>query len=99
MAERVAGERDHQDVGFLVAERAHALEAEPVLAGLAIECPARPMAPLPRDIAPFGRRGLAQHRHVVFGAVDVDRGMGKVRHAAGVVAVEMRQQHVTHIAG
>ncbi|MGY4344070.1 hypothetical protein ACVWXM_000534 [Bradyrhizobium sp. GM7.3] len=57
------------------------------------------MAPLPGDIAPFRRRRLALHRHVVFGAMDMDRGMREVRHAASVIAVEMGQQHMAHVLG
>ena len=39
MAERMAGQRDHQDIRLAIAERAHALEAEPVFAALAVERP------------------------------------------------------------
>ena len=48
MAERMAGQRDHQDVRLAVAERAHALEAEPVLAALAVQHPFGTVLPLIR---------------------------------------------------
>ena len=99
MAERVARQRDHQNVRLAVAERAHALEAEPVLAAGAVERPIRPVLPLRRDVASFRRHDLMRHRHVEFLAMDMYLGLWKVRHAARMVAIEMRQQQMPYVIG
>ena len=87
----MAGQRDHQDVGLAVAERAHALEAKPVLTALAVERPLRAVLPLRGDVAALRRRHRALNRHVVFAAMDVHLRIREIRDAAGMIAIEMRQ--------
>ena len=77
MAERVARQRDHQDIRRAVAERAHALEAEPVLAALTIEHPVGSVLPLLGDVAALRRGNALQHRHLIFLAMDMHPGFGK----------------------
>jgi hypothetical protein len=50
MAERMARQRNHQHVSFAVAERAHALIAEAILAALDVEIPVRAVLPLAGDV-------------------------------------------------
>lgn len=78
-------------------ERAHRIEPEPSLAGPRIDCPVRPVAPLPGTVA------LAPHKTVPplrgeFGAREVHARIGEIVEAARMVEVEMRQHDVAHAA-
>jgi hypothetical protein len=98
MPRRVARQRDHQNFRFAIAHRPHSLEAKPVFATLTIERPVGPMLPLIRNISAFWRSDLMRHGDFVFSAMEMHFRPRKVRNAAGVVAVEMRQQQVPDVA-
>ena len=92
MTERMTGQRNHQDIRLAIAERAHALKAEPVLAAFAVEFPVGSVLPLLGDIAAPGRRDLMRDRHLVFPAMDMHFCLREIRNSAGMIAIEMREQ-------
>jgi hypothetical protein len=57
------------------------------------------MFPLIADVASLWCRDLLRHRHLIFPAMDVNLRMREIRNAAGVIAVEMRQQQMPDIVG
>lgn len=55
------------------------------------------MLPMGGDISPSRARSQALRRCLVLASVDVDSRIGKVRNAAGVIEIEVREDDVLHI--
>src|SRR4051794_23273385 len=96
VARRMAGERDHRDLGVEVGEEPDALETEPAVPAGAVLDPDRAWTPLLADVA----RALRQRRRPrrgKLGREDVDLRLREVADTAGVVEVEMGREDVPDV--
>src|SRR4051794_16063702 len=92
MTRAVAAQRDKGKAGEAV-ELASSLQPVPGVAAGAVSHPMRLVRPL---IAPVARVA-ARHRGLVLHLVDVHARSREVRQAAGVVGVEVGEDHVRHV--
>ena len=99
MADRVPGERHHQDFRRQSGQIAHAFEPEPALARGAIAAPFDGIVPLSRPVAVAIERRQAQGRGAQFGIHHMHGRVREILDAAGMVEIEMGQDDVAHIVG
>ena len=98
VAAGVPRERNGEDRVGQPREVAHGGEALPRLAGARVAVPLGVVGPMARPVALALGEGRLHRRGVLVG-VQVHRRRGKVREAAGVVEVEVRDQDVAHVLG
>src|SRR5690606_3179049 len=91
-------QRDKQDLRRQPVEVAHAVEPEPGLAAGPVIPPANAVVPLLRPVALAGDEAVAPAaRRLQLRAEDVDRGLGEILDAAGVIEVQMGENDVADI--
>ncbi len=99
MAERVPGQRHHQDFGRHADQLADARKAEPAFALGRIALPIDIPIPLHLAIPLAVEPAILRSRSLQLGAEDVHRRIREIFDAAGVVEIEMRQNDVANIGG
>src|SRR5690606_33231233 len=96
--ERMADQRNQQDLGRQSVDLAYALETEPALAAVrAIRSPVRPRRPLPRPKALTIEPRFLPHRGIPLRLEQMHGRARKVVEASGVIEVEMGQNDVPNV--